>query len=210
MDDNKFPDFKIEIKKIELEEKKIALEREKFAAEKKWELDKLEIEKKKARWTGISILIPLLIVAITFVANSILDYQQAKREFKIQAAKIVMDTNHPETIRNKSRALAILFPEYLSEDFSTTFNPADVSRPSDEARKEISSLISLVIAVEADENVFRKKREEIIAFWGKLHPGDDTAKTAFAINEFYKKILPDHYPLESSGLINLHSSVTGP
>ena len=96
---------RIAIKKIELEQQKLEVERK-----------KLEVEKIKARWTGLSILIPLLIVAITLVANSYFQKEQAEREFKIQAAQTVMDTDRADTVKNRAEALATLFPEYLSEN----------------------------------------------------------------------------------------------
>jgi hypothetical protein len=116
------------------------------------EYEKLELEREKIRlerfkvwWTGISIMVPLLVagVSISFgiwtqsqqtkfqaelqaqQAKLQLELQdkQARSQFELKAAEIVMNTESPLGALTKARALATLFPERLPNNFATTFNP---------------------------------------------------------------------------------------
>jgi hypothetical protein len=163
MKENETHDFDIELKKLELEQQRIELER-----------GKLEVEKVKARWTGLSILIPLLVFTITLGTNFYFQNLQAQREFEIQAAQIVMDTEKPGTIQGKARSLADLFPEYLPDDFATSFNPREFSQPGS---TEKQALLRMVYESSDREEI----REEVIDLWRQFYPGDNWAQEVFDI-----------------------------
>lgn len=124
-----------------IEEKKLALEEKKVEIE----FEKLRVERLKGWTTGGSIVISLLIAALTLAfgiwsqhkqvmtqidlqnrqakAQLELQEQNAKAQFEIKAAEIVMNTNSPRVTRNKAQALANLFPDHLPSNFAESFDP---------------------------------------------------------------------------------------
>jgi hypothetical protein len=117
------------------------------------EYEKLELEREKVRlerfkvwWTGISIMVPLLVAAVSISFGMWTQSQQAKlqseiqaqqakvqlelqdrqarSQFELKAAEIVMNTETPLGALTKARALANMFPERLPKNFAETFDPA--------------------------------------------------------------------------------------
>jgi hypothetical protein len=113
------------------EREKIMIEREKLNIER----EKLKLERFKSWWTGISIVIPI-IVAVAGIFFSIwslnqqaklqseIQAQQERSQFEIKAAEIVMSSEGPIKAQAKARALANLFPDRLPPNFAASFNPA--------------------------------------------------------------------------------------
>lgn len=118
----------IEERRLTLEERKVGIE-----------LDKIKIEKMRA-WTGsASTFGSLLVVAATVALGIWSQYEQAKlqhdiqdrqakAQFELKAAEIVMGADNPSTTLNKARALQSLFPQYLSTNFAESFVPDDFGR----------------------------------------------------------------------------------
>lgn len=113
-----------EERKFTLEEKKLELE-----------MQKIKIERFKGWATGGSIVISLLIAAVTIafgiwsqhkqvMMQIALQDKQAKSQFEIQAAEIVMNTDTPGVTHNKAKALLALFPDTLPKNFAESFDPS--------------------------------------------------------------------------------------
>lgn len=127
------------------------------------EYEKLELEREKIRlerfkvwWTGISIMVPLLVAAVSISFGMWtqsqqakfqselqvqqaklqleLQSQQARSQFELKAAEIVMNTPSPIGAQTKARALANLFSERLPKNFAESFDPRMYSR-KDEWKK---------------------------------------------------------------------------
>ncbi len=122
-----------------LEERKLSLEEKKLEIEK----EKLKVERLKAWTTGGSIVISLLIAALTIsfgvwsqhkqtMTQIDLQDKQAKSQFEIKAAEIVMNTNTPRVTHNKAKALLALFPERLPKNFAESFEAGNFSEPAPE------------------------------------------------------------------------------
>ncbi|MBK7934713.1 MAG: hypothetical protein KA956_15730 [Pyrinomonadaceae bacterium] len=123
-----------------IDERKLALEERKIELE----LDKIKIEKMRA-WTGsASTFGSLLVVAATVALGIWSQYQQAKlqhdiqdrqakAQFELKSAEIVMGADNPATTLNKARALQSLFPQYLSANFAESFVPDDFGREPEAA-----------------------------------------------------------------------------
>jgi len=116
--------FDIEREKLEIERRKIELEQE-----------KIKIERSKARWTAISIIVPLIVAAITVIfglwnqtkqarIQAEIQAQQARNEFELKAAEMILKTETPLEAHTKARALAEMFPDRLPRDFASSFDPA--------------------------------------------------------------------------------------
>jgi len=123
MDDFKNSDFDVEREKVMIEREKLQIERE-----------RLKLERFKSWWTSASIIIPI-VVAATGIAFSVwslnqqartqsaIQAQQAKSQFEIKAAEIVMSSEGPIRAHAKAKALAELFPDRLPENFAASFEP---------------------------------------------------------------------------------------
>ena len=142
--------------KPDIEQQRLALERE-----------KLKVEWFKAWWTGFSILIPLLIAAGTFFYNSQNQREQARIDFKLKAAEIVLNAQGPTEAKNKAAAMAALFPDYLPSDFAENFKPLDYGSP----KISTPQIELLTLIIEHPD-----QRNEIIDMWLHVAPFDKWAE----------------------------------
>jgi hypothetical protein len=113
-------------KKLELERQRMEFERYKFDQQKKIDIVKSAI-------TSVSIIVPILIAALT-IQNSIHlqdlhDKQEsnlanltARNDFMLKSAELVMDADSPIGTQNRARALSALFPQYLGSNFANSFD----------------------------------------------------------------------------------------
>src|SRR5687768_5006000 len=120
-----------ETRKLEIEEKKLELE-----------FERIRVERIKA-WSGnASVIGSILLVAATIalgiwsqhkqgLLQHELQERQARAQFELKAAEIVMDTEHPGVTFNKAKALQNLFPNYLSLNFAESFVPDSFARAED-------------------------------------------------------------------------------
>jgi hypothetical protein len=127
-----------ETSQFDLDREKIAIEREKIAMERErldLEPQKLREERCRTLLTAGSIFGSVLIAALTFFYHICALHQEAalahelqvveaQAAFELKAAEIVMDTQTPLAAKNRTRALADLFPDRLPSDFAITFDPA--------------------------------------------------------------------------------------
>lgn len=118
-----------------IEERRLLLEERKVEIE----LDKIRIEKTRVWTASASTVGSLLIVAATVALGIWSQYEQAKlqhsiqdrqakAQFELKAAEIVMAADNPTTTLNKAKALQSLFPQYLSDNFAESFVPDDFGR----------------------------------------------------------------------------------
>jgi hypothetical protein len=148
----------------DLERERMDLERQRILLEQ----ERLKVDRFKSWWTGISILIPLLVAAVTVAFNTWSQVQQAQSEFELKAAEIVMNASGPAEARNKARALAALFPDRLSENFAgfaEAFDPDLYGGPDAEVKKE---LLRWIIANP-------EQKQEIVEMWVEVFPDDEWA-----------------------------------
>ncbi|RPJ73613.1 MAG: hypothetical protein EHM20_11955 [Alphaproteobacteria bacterium] len=147
----------------EIEKEKLKLDREKFVFEQEKFRETQETEKFKA-WL---LFIPLFVAILTIAYSSYSYNQEAKDNFKLKAADIVMDSEGPTSTYHKSLAMKELFKDSLPDDFATSFDPTDrkFGGPSSsvDSKKELLKLI--VENPNFDKN-------ETIQMWGDLFPGD--------------------------------------
>ena len=78
------------------------------------ERHKIDIENRKARWTLLSILIPLLGAIVTAFFALWSNYQAEKSKFKLRAAELVMQTSSPRTALGRAKFLEAIFSDELS------------------------------------------------------------------------------------------------
>jgi hypothetical protein len=135
-------DTDIEKIKLDLEQQKIQFERFKFDKEQEFQKNKLDKEQEfqknklhaeqkseriKTIVTALSIIVPLIVIGLTINNNLDLQAKQARYDFTLKAAEIVMDAKTPLGTQHKALALQELFPNYLDHNFGKNFDPASYS-----------------------------------------------------------------------------------
>ncbi len=159
---------------------RLKLENEQALFNRRIEVEKLEVERMKAWITGASLMVPLMVAAITFALGVRNQNQQARlqreaqeanerAQFEIKAAELVMDANGPVGSKNKARALLQLFPNRLPADFVESFDPEDFTGPkveSYEAKKIFFEVASSHI----------KDIPSLVILWKQLFPTDTWPK----------------------------------
>jgi len=114
------------------------------------ESQKLELEKRKLRWTVLSLFVPLLIAASSVAYAVWNNAQQARIDFQIKAAEIVMETQSPGGAVNRARFLATLFPDYLPADFAAGLQATDFTGGLSDEAIQIRSLLFNALADRAE------------------------------------------------------------
>ena len=81
------------------------------------EFERIKVERFKIRGTFLSIIIPLIVAALTIFYGVLMQNQQSKTNFQIKAAEIVLNATSPQAALNKAIVLSELFPDRLPMDF---------------------------------------------------------------------------------------------
>ena len=161
----------------DLEQRKIDLEYDRLKQEERIEQAKLAVERSKARWTALSIFIPLIAIAVTLLFNHFselnkaradlaLETKKARADFLLKSAEIIMSKQigDPSEAQMKARVLSEMFRNELPDDLATRFDPSKYDYPvwSDSNAKNI---FLQVIAQKTD-------KREFIQIWRALFPND--------------------------------------
>lgn len=169
----------------DIEERKLALEERKVELE----MDKIRIEKMRA-WTGsASTFGSLLVVAATVALGIWSQYEQsklqhaiqdrqAKAQFELKSAEIVMAADNPDTTLNKARALQSLFPQYLSANFADSFVPTDFAREPEAAAVPEPAILRAVRA---------RKQSPLVRRTVDADPSSDDEMVMLSGRPVYKK-----------------------
>jgi len=153
----------------------IALERLKFEFQKVLEREKLEVERMKGWLTALSIFVPvclgLITLAIQLSSARKLREREAKDDFDLKAAEIVLTSETPRAAENKARALALLFPGKLPPNFAEGFRPENFGGPPYVPKIEMFKAASAKA----------QTSQEVFTMWHLLFPNDDWIKPLFSI-----------------------------
>lgn len=79
--------------------------------------ERLIVERHKTWATAISIVIPLILGAMTIFYGIWSENQRAVSSFEIKAVEIVMNASSPKAATNKAIVLSELFPDRLPKAF---------------------------------------------------------------------------------------------
>lgn len=155
---------------------RLKLDTEQAAFNRRLELEKLDVERMKAWITGGSLMVPLMVAAITFALGVRNQNQQARlqreaqeaterAQFELKAAEVVLDVKGPVAAKNKARALKALFPKRLPDDFVTSFNPSDFEGPKRESYEAKVAFFEVAAS-------HAKDISSVATLWKQLFPGD--------------------------------------
>lgn len=163
----KTPDFQIaspETFEQYFEHQSLEIEREKISIER----EKLVVERYKARWSAVSVAVPLLAIAATVLLGYWGQYQKSRDDFALKAAEILLQGDNPIVTKNKATALQTLFPDHLPIDFAESFDPDNYTGEGDTlpSQKELIKLMA-----SKPENA-----AQILSMWQAMFPEDDWIK----------------------------------
>jgi hypothetical protein len=146
----------------ELEHAKLALERDKldFEREKFKETQKLEYNK---AW---ALSIPLLVAMLTVFYSVYSSNIDARNNFELKAAEIVMNSQGPLETYHKAQALKALFGDDLPREFADDFDPGNEMLGSPVVSGDKIEFLKLIIQ-NPDYN-----KSNIIRLWGEVYPAD--------------------------------------
>jgi len=148
-----FEKIKLEQDKFRLDQSRLRLDEERF-----------KVEKKFKAWTMLSIVIPLIVIAVSVSISVWSQYKQAQTDFVLRAVDTVMTSKSPSEAQNKLNALLFLFPNQMPDDFSTLlskFNSDDFSEDSNYENK--MNFLNLMANSGAS-------KEEILEMYNELFP----------------------------------------
>jgi hypothetical protein len=156
----------------DLDRQRFELERLQFEVSQEQERQKLElgherlrVERFKAWWTGVTVVIPILLAVGTIAAGLWTQAAAARTQFELKAAEIVFAGNDPYISAGKANALREIFRDRLPEGFGVTFEPSRFAGDASN-KKYLLELLSKDF----------KNRKEIIRLWRVLYPNDEVAK----------------------------------
>ena len=129
---------------------------ERFDFDKYNEDRKARIEIWKGLISGAALLIPLLIGIYSIRA-------QARSNFELKAAEIVMNAKNVFGVRKRADVLRELFPDKLRQDFADSFDPQKHTSPGPSPESKLE-LLKLIVAA---PDVSRKS----LIFGGECTPG---------------------------------------
>lgn len=155
----------LELQKLQVEKQKLELETWKAHAQYELDAQKAHDERVRTIWTALSIVVSFLAGAGTLLFGIISQRSQAKLQFEMKAAEIVMDSKGPRAARTRAALLHKLFPTRLPEDLSATINVKELPTSSTESRKELLKMLAE-----------KSTPSEIIRYWLQIFPGDDWVK----------------------------------
>jgi hypothetical protein len=97
---------------LEIERAKINLQRE-----------QLELEKKKAWWTDLGVIVPIIAGFVAVAAAFTTLWVQVRSQFQLKAAELVLSSYSPGAASNRAQLLRDMFPILLSGRFAHDFKP---------------------------------------------------------------------------------------
>ncbi len=142
-----------------------ALGRERLALER----ERLEVEKMKAKWTAVSVVVPLLAAIFTVAFGLWSNHQQAKSQFEAKVAEVVMQSPSPQEALGRAQTFMAMFPDRLPKNFAKAFDTDQFTNHQvgvAESKKEFLKLL-------VDKGL---TKEEIVKVWKHLFPGDEWVK----------------------------------
>ncbi|HQX01989.1 MAG TPA: hypothetical protein PLQ94_07760, partial [Anaerolineales bacterium] len=108
--DLEFEKLQVEKEKLRLEQAKLRLDEERYKDDKKFRL-----------WTILSIVVPLITIAVSVSFSMWSQYKQAQTEIVLRSMEAVINAKSPSETQNKLKTIQYLFPNQLPDDFSTAF-----------------------------------------------------------------------------------------
>ena len=118
----------------------------------------------------MSVFVPLMVAAVAYWSTASNQAAQSTRNFELEAARIVLGAESPAAAFHKASMLKALFPDKLSPEFATRFEPSAFETYSSAGSKR--EVLNLMLAHPGEE-------AQIVAWWARLFPADAEGEFAF-------------------------------
>jgi hypothetical protein len=145
--------YQLDLQKFAFEKEKETrnqeFETKKIAAGREIEDKKLNLERLKAKWTtisvvvaGLSIVVSASISGFTVVESQRLQKEAADTQFALKAADLVLQSDDPEVNQNKKERFQQLFPDRVSSTWGRDFDWKKYAVENDDMKMEMAKLLT--------------------------------------------------------------------
>jgi hypothetical protein len=173
--------YELDAQKFDFEKERQArdcdLETKQLAFTHEIEQKKLDLEKRKAKWTAISVFVTALsilgsvtVAGFTILESQRLQNQAAETQFALKAADLVLQSDDPEVNENKKIRFEQLFPDRVPPMWANNFDWRKYAVESDEMKREVAKLLTEHPA----------QAPQIIALYKTLFTDDPTVQSFLA------------------------------
>jgi|SRR6266540_299262 len=148
-----------------VEKEESALEIQKWKESLAIEKEKLRLEKRSMWVSTGSIVIPLLVVALTIYENTQAQKAQSRDDFDLKAAQVVLEAKTVSESQNRADGLVALLPERFPTDLSERLQPLH-DKFQQRLEMDKRALLNLLVAAP------KERRKEILDLWLTFYPKD--------------------------------------
>jgi hypothetical protein len=145
--------YDLGVQKLAFEKQEAENERQiegaKLASEQEIERNKLDLEKRKAKWavisvfvTAFSILGSVTVAGLTIVESHRLQNQAAETQFALKAADLVLQSDDPVVNQDKASRFQELVPDRVPAKWGENYNANDHVSENDEFKREVAKLLT--------------------------------------------------------------------
>jgi hypothetical protein len=151
---------------MEYEFEKIEVERQKLALEAR----KAELQAKQARWTSISVAVPVVVAFLTVAYGIWSAGEAAKSQFQLEAAKSAMQAKTDNEIKGRLELYKKIFPAQLGADFAPLLAGIQTSTAGEDRSVEARIRFFEALARTKDATP-----QQLIETWRTIFPPDEWA-----------------------------------
>lgn len=152
----------LELKRYQLEKRRADIEDR-----------KADIEEEKARWTALSILVPVVLGFATLYWQARTAYKLKEIEWELKAAEVVLNSKSTKAGEERLRALRMLFPHRIDQKFTEAFDENAFKLPGMAYQEK---KLELFKAMSANP----EKSKEIFRLYAMFYADEDLVFTEFA------------------------------
>lgn len=156
------------------------------ASNNELEFRKLELEQLKARWSAISVIVPIIVALGTIIYGVWSFHATAKLQFETKIAELAMQNfeNFPD-ILNRAELLTVMFGNQLPHDFVKNVRETDLGKLSGKIRDPAYApkiqLLTMLASAKSNNRAF------IIDAYRKLFPDDDFVNDILPLIDPHRK-----------------------
>jgi hypothetical protein len=140
----------------------------------KLEIQKLAVERSKARWTGGSILASLVVAFVTMLAAYLNQREQSQSAFELKATELVLGAQSSDQARDTAKALQGMFPDRLPMTFARPFESGALPAFGPDIVAAKTELLRIIPGSSPERQI------EVKTLWSQLFKEDLSFKVAVA------------------------------
>jgi len=133
------------------------------------ETQKLDLERSKAKWTAISVVVPLLAATATVAYGFWSTQKQSELNFQLEAAKSIMQAPNPNEALGRAEFFTQIFPGRLPNNF---IKPTDTTKYHTATDTSVAPKMEFIRTL-ANAGL---SADQIAELWRTMFFGDEWAK----------------------------------